>query len=769
VKKKKRKQPARPPSSAAQGTQDTGLKHYWLPVLLFLALCVCYANSFESPFFFDSQSHIVENPHIAKPIAFVPEVAKTRLFAHLTFSLNYHLSKFDVGSYHAVNLLIHALAALFLFGLVRRSLLTGPLRERFAKRAEPLAFASALLWALHPIQTQSVTYLIQRSESMMGMFYIGVLYAFIRGDQEGGAQKRWAVLAILFGVLGMLTKEVMVTIPIMALLFDRVLLSDSWKACWQKHKVSYRGLFAGWILLGTLLSLAEKKVALSAGFGYAAVSPIQYLMTQAEVLPHYLKIMILPLGLCFDYAWTAVSGIQDVLIPGSVMTILLLVSIYLLLKRRLVGLLIFAFFLILAPTSSILPIQDIAVEHRLYLPLIPICIGIIFIIEGLLARFSFRSFGFNVIVVLLAGFLGQATIQRNAVYANEVRLWTDTVMKSPHNARAIIQLANALLFEGREDEAVREYERVLASDTKDPQALSQANIGIGYLLTENNKKLEAFEYFKRATELNPYSAEAHYNLGIAYVARKELDLAEEHYRRALRLRPHYPESHHNIGVVYAMRGQHHLALESYEKAIALKIDYAQAYYSLAGSLVALRRLDEAITFYEQAIYYAPRFADAHNNLAATYLTLEKYELAVKHGRAAIKHNPNLATAYDNLGTALAMMGDMVGSVEQHRKALKFFKGSAKLNTNLANALISLGEYDEAVMHYRRALATNPRYQKAHNNLGATYARLKLFRKAIMHAKVALHLNPNDDRARQNLKLTRQYRKQERLKAARAKR
>ncbi len=274
--------------------------------LIVAAGLLAYCNSFGGPFIFDGKGSIVENSHIRRlwPIwqVFRAEPGSTvagRPILSLSFALNYQISGLKVWSYHAVNLAVHILSALTLFGILRRTLLSERLRGRFGQASFSLALICALIWLAHPLQTGSVTYIVQRAESLMGLFYLLSLYCAIRGFSSAKS-RRWYTPAILACALGMGTKEVMATVPFMVLLYDRVFVSRSFKEVFTRRWGLYAGLAATWVIFGGLAFFAPR--GKSVGFGSPGLTGLEYAMTQCKVIVnYYLKLSFWPHPLLLDY------------------------------------------------------------------------------------------------------------------------------------------------------------------------------------------------------------------------------------------------------------------------------------------------------------------------------------------------------------------------------------------------------------------------------------------------------------------------------------
>jgi hypothetical protein len=275
--------------------------------LIALGILLSYQNCFTVPFVYDDLPAIRDNPtirHLWPPWGVFTWPAGdttvgSRPLANLTLAVNYALSGLHVWSYHALNLLIHFLGSLALFGIVRRTLVRPVLAERFGRNAVPLALATALLWALHPLQTESVTYVVQRVESLMGLFYLLTLYCFVR-SAESTRPLPWQICAVAACLAGVATKEVMATAPLIVLLYDRTFVAGTFRKAWAERRGLYLALAATWIPLGALVTAEGWNRGGSAGFN-AGVSPVDYWLTQFEAVARYLGLSVWPRHLVFEY------------------------------------------------------------------------------------------------------------------------------------------------------------------------------------------------------------------------------------------------------------------------------------------------------------------------------------------------------------------------------------------------------------------------------------------------------------------------------------
>ena len=289
-----------------------------------------------------------------------------RPLVNVSFAINYALGRLDVRGYHVWNIATHLLCALLLFGIVRRTLELPAVRPRLGRWSADLAFAVALIWVVHPLNTEAVNYLTQRTESMMGLFYFLTLYASIRARMSAHAS-RWAVTSVVSCAAGMACKESMATAPLMIVLYDRVFLFDSLRQGLRERWRLYAGLAMTWLVLAALM-LSGPRVH-SAGFS-SPIRPWTYLLNQAVMIVHYLRLAIWPRALVLNYGAPSPLTLHDVAPYAVLVVALFLVTVAALALRPKAGVSGAWFFVTLAPASSIVPIAtEVGAERRMYLPL----------------------------------------------------------------------------------------------------------------------------------------------------------------------------------------------------------------------------------------------------------------------------------------------------------------------------------------------------------------------------------------------------------------
>ena len=595
--------------------------------LIVVAGFSAYHNTFSVPFLFDDVPSIADNASIRHlwPIwdALSPPVGgltvSGRPVVNLTFAVNYAISGTKVWSYHAFNLAIHLAAGLTLFGIMRRTLQQPLLQARFGRNALPLAMVVALVWTTHPLQTEAVTYLSQRAESLMSLFYLLTLYCLVR-SAVALVPWRWYALAISACALGMASKEVMVSAPLIVLLYDRTLLSSrvagTFRGAWRRRWPCYLGLFSTWLLLGWL-------VAGSGGRGGTAglntnVAWWVYALTQCRGIVHYLRLAVWPSLLAFDYGFAVVTSVAQVGGQAAILAGLLTVTVVALGRWPAIGFAGAVFFAVLAPSSSVIPVAtQIMAEHRMYLALAPVL--------ALLVLGLYHWLGRGIIIagvgwaVVLAGL----TVQRNMDYRSELSLWQDSVAKCPGSARAQNNLGKALYDLGRIPEALAHIEESLRLGPP----LAAAHFNLGLILARRGRREEARSQYEEAVRLNPEYAEAQLNLGVCLLEADKIAEALPYLTAAARLKPDLPEAHCNLGNALARSGRLAEALGEYAAALRLRSDYALAHYNYGNALLTLGRNEEAVVQYQAAVRLQPGNPDAHDNLGIALRKVDRLDEA----------------------------------------------------------------------------------------------------------------------------------------------
>ena len=517
----------------------------WPGLLILLGVSLAYANSLQGVFVYDDFGTIVGNPHLESlwPLSWSMSAppgsgSSGRPVVALSFALNYAFGEREVFGYHLVNVVLHALCALLLYGVLRRAL------QRLAAEREPAlpptlaATCASLLWAVHPLTSSALNHVTYRNEVLLALFFLACVYSALRGfaaaeAQRAGASRGWFAAAVACCALAMGCKEIAVGLPLVVLAVQVCVFGGGWLGALRRHAGLYAGLASTWLLLAWIVSTGDRGE--SVGAGAEGVRSLDYLRTQAGVLVHYLRLAFWPEPLVLDYRdWSIVRDWKTPLLPGLAVLVLFGLTLAALVRRRPLGAAAVAAFALLAPTSSFIPITGaVCAEHRLYLPLAAVVLVAGSAFVTLLVRLGVgggrRSVILGVGTLLLGAALTGATVQRNADYRSGVAIWADTVEKRPNNSLAWTNYANALRVQERH--------------------------------------AEAEEALRRSAELNPGNQKAWRNLGHLLRDRGDLRGAVEAYRGAVRARPDQGPLQLDLGNLLVQLGDWEEGLAAFDEAL----------------------------------------------------------------------------------------------------------------------------------------------------------------------------------------------------------
>ena len=632
-----------------------------LALILAVGLIV-YSNTLNAPFYWDD-SNFTDSPLIKSFDYFIhPEKAKgflgyggflSRYVGYFTFALNYRINGLDVTGYHLVNIAIHLITALLVYRLVSLTLKTPFFtegRDHAATDARTgfIALLSALLFVAHPIQTQAVTYIVQRFASLAALFYLLALTNYLKGrlvlagsptpptllppegeSREGGSRRPlaaagWFAAALVSALLALKTKEIAYTLPITVLLFEMLLFTrDSRKRTLALGLavLPVVGLIATKVTGGSLAELAtqlDRATRLQTD-----MSRWDYLATQCWVVLTYLRLLLLPVGQRLDYDYQLYDSFfyPEVIVSGLLLLALVAAACYFLRRSRaredegavlyrVIALGIFWFFVTLSIESSLIPIVDVIFEHRVYLP----SVGIFMALSAWLSLIGGRedslpgwpgvkvAAGCLAALVILCG----AAYSRNGLWGDEVAFWEDNAWKTPQKSRVYVNLARALEQRGEAEEAKVAYGTALKLDPKQTDTL----LNMGLMDVQNGRLDQALQQFRAALVIDPKLIEAHNNIGMIYGMQSRLDEALNEFQQVVRLDPTLAAPHNNIAFLYAQQKRNDEALAEYAKCLALDPDYEKAYVNRGMLLKSMGRTAEARADFRRALEINPESAEA---------------------------------------------------------------------------------------------------------------------------------------------------------------
>ncbi|MBI5765396.1 MAG: tetratricopeptide repeat protein [Planctomycetes bacterium] len=735
-----------PPTPASGDPSRTPL---WMMAVLCALVVGAYGNSINTPFQFDDLDSIVTNSSIRSLSTSLspPQQIGTsgRPILNLTFALNYAISRLNVGSYHATNLVIHALAGVTLFGLIRRTLRLPRFGATFSGSAHWIAFIASALWLVHPLQTMCVTYIVQRAESLVSLFYLLTLYCSLRAATES-RPLGWQFGAVAACAVGMATKEVMATAPLAVLIYDRVFLSHSFVSALYKRRTMYAGLGFCWVILASLVIGGPRSE--TAGFALKDWTPFEYAKTQPEVILHYLSLVFWPNPLVIDYDWPIASAAIKVLPAAAVILIMVYASARAVLRGSPAGFLGASFFLILSVTSSVIPINIIASEHRMYLALAPVILFVVMAVHRALLRLANAGAGptagrfvacilfVSATVALVAG-----TRHRNMDYASAYSLWGQALMHRPKNPRAMNSMGYVYSSAGKFAEAIPFYQKAIE--------LWPVYVDAHFNLAEDLRRIgqhdDAAKEYEFVLQQSPRDAYAYAGLAGVFVAKGRLKDALECYERAISIRPDDPDILASMGVVLAAAGRFEDAVAKHRAALVLRPDDVALHAQFGSILAQMNRLSEAGDQFAEAVRLDPSNSAARYRLGLARLSSGRTAEAVVALRQSAQESPGNPDVHLAYGKALSAAGDAVGAVGEFRKSLelnpKLIEAQAELAWILATSPNDkLRNAEEAVrLAEEAARSTQEKNFAFLDTLGTAYANAGRFDDAIRVTSTALDL------------------------------
>ncbi|MEP7303953.1 MAG: tetratricopeptide repeat protein [Acidobacteriota bacterium] len=624
-----RRRSAAPTAPAA----DPGSRFRALLALLIVVVGVAtYWNSLNAPFVWDDQTAIVTNKTIqhlwpvSEPLAPPRETPVAgRPLVNLSFAFNYAFGGLAQPSYHAVNIAIHIACALLLFAIVGSTLANSRMPVGFRTTANSTAAAAALVWLVHPLTSEVVDYVTQRSESLMAFFFLLTMFCAMRARAQveiggrgraGRESTKWQALSIAACACGMASKESMVVAPIVVALYDRVFEFDSAGEAWRRRRSLYAGLAATWIVLAALAWTTPRSTVGST----LTIGPWLYLLNQFQMIGRYLTLSLWPGALVLDYGLPRTLAVRDVA-PAALVVMSLLAGAGLALVRwPRAGFLAAAFFLTLAPTSSIVPIlSEVGAERRMYLPLAALATLVVvggryaLSLRRSSAAMTYAAAGLTTMVIAA---LAIRTVARNAEYADPVTLWTTVVDRFPHG-RARMALATELIDLGRHAQAIAIL-RQAVPDFPDARAALGTELVLQRQIEEG---MAVLREFIAADPSNVNRIPAYALLGETLTGQKDLEGAAREWRAIVSIAPSDPGARAQLARTLLVQAETRLRQgdgvggEPYAReAVQLTPTDPAAHNLWGAALASSGRLEEAITHFQEALRLAPNDPQARANL-----------------------------------------------------------------------------------------------------------------------------------------------------------
>jgi tetratricopeptide (TPR) repeat protein len=690
-------------------------------IVLMAVVVLVYGNSFGNGFNYDDHPFILENPYV-RDISNIPDFFThpemfsgrgTKVYRPLlvtTFALNYHAGGYEPYGYRIVNILLHVLNVLLVYGIALFFIREVKGEQSFRGTVLP-AFLTALLFGVHTLNTQAVNWISSRSVLLVSFFYLGAFYCYMqwggRSERQGAREGRhvtsrfWTrsanlvlptslfyFLSLILYTGALLTKAMAITLPLVLILYDYLMKKRQEE---RRVSLSFFGFFRRhilfWLISGGYLLIRKAllgKATIEVSGGTLIIEEIgaskdvfTHLLTQTKALFFYIKSYLLPFGLSIEHSVAEARGVMEWGVMGSLVVIVVVlgVAIYCVRSYPWVSFSLLWFFIVLLP-ETLVPLKIVINEHRAYLPGIGFALVVGFIVSSLMGGLRVRQVWVKVSVVCVVVFISanaMGTVKRNQVWNNDFTLWSDAIKKAPLESRPHYNLGTVLKNKEMFEEASQEY--------------------------------------KRAIAISPTSFDAHNNLGIVY---RELGLLEEavrEFKKVIKLNPAHKGVHNNLGLVYGELGRFEEAVSAFKVALNLNDDPEQ----LAGIHMNLGDLyrkkgvfDNAIKEYDMVLGMdSARAAVAHYNRGRIFIIKELFEEAAAEYREALKIDPEWIDARNNLGVILGRLGHFDEAINEFKTALMFEPSNNASQFNLGLAYIQKGDCNSAIKAFDPILKREP--------------------------------------------------------------
>lgn len=677
--------------SRAQETWRSAIPRWIWSILLLVVLgIVAYWNSFDAPLVFDDLVSIQKNTGVRFGDYLKPALLTTRPVLYLTFAMNYAFHGQDVWGYHLISLVLHLLNGILVFFIARHIFRIRLLDER---PSTTCALWAAALFVVHPVQTESVTYISSRSELLSAFFYAAALLVFVKSSDQKVGFVLSLVVAALF-LLGLLSKETAITLPATLALYDFLFRSEGRiRPILSRWRFYITFVVGGAIAIYFLVTVILRG---SIGALEGHLTPFSYFLTQLRVITTYMQIVFLPLGLNLDYDFRPSSSPFDAAVIASGLVLIATLGLGWFFRRRqpILSFSIFWFFITLSPTSSFVPILDVIFEHRLYLPMLGVCLSFPVLMETAAHWFNDKwrlllnpAFcGGAVIVVLLAG-----TILRNHVWRDEVRLWTDVIAKSPQKSRPYNGLSSAYYKRGQYDKALEASRQGTENVREGKEGFLETVGNMSLKLGRYEDAVQAFVESSKTPDKRKRGL-AYNNVGVSYLyiwhalQRKRSEISEEQFNR---------EKQEILGK----------AQEAFSKCL----DEDPSVFWPLDSFV-------------DVLHHRGKDSEVEAELIARYHDKSDFRVVYAIGKSAF------------------LQGDYATANEYFERASKQ-KSEKVIFFNHAYALTELKQVDRAIEKYLLALREDPLFNEAHYNVALLYEAKQDLHNAIAHLNEVLRMDP----------------------------
>jgi len=717
-------------------------------VTICLWAAILYWETLHSPFHFDDKLYIVQN-HTIRDITDIQAIWRalnrpSRFVTFFSFALNFYLHEYRVFGYHLFNLFIHVGNTFFVWWFTRLLFSTPRMvNEKVTKNSKSIALVTALLFLSHPIQTQAISYVVQRFAALATFFYLLTACLYLKGRiSEGINLKVMCLFASgCTAILAMFTKEVAFTLPFSIILIELIFFSrkdTNWKHILKSKIFYFLPIFLFTFFIPTFYKFNFLKIfgkQVSGSHNFDILTPWTYFLTQTRVIVTYIKLFLFPIGQNLEYDFPMSHHLfeWDTLLSFTALTLILVVGFLLYHHRVILAFGIFWFFLCLSVESSFIPIHHVIYEHRAYLP----SFGIFLLMSVLLFSGIKNSRHKTITITIIILTLSYLTYQRNKIWSDDLALWKDVAKKSPNLSLPFVNVGAAYVELEKYDEALPYYNRAIAISPRFVKIYN--NRGVVF---EKKKRFDlALKDYTTALSIDPHSAHAYVNRGVTLEMMGKLDLALQDYNNAIKYRPYLEVAYSNRGVIYEKMGKFDLSIESHSQALAINSTYVRGYVNRAIVFSKMGKHDFALADYNRVIQLEPNFPEYYNNRGVILKDLGQHKLALEDYNKAIAFNPNYTRAYLNRGVSYENLKKYNDALADYQKVLQIDPTMSQAYNNIGVIHKLRGDDNVAIEYYNKALALNPRLIQSYNNRGAVYHGLGDFESALKDYDKAIAINP----------------------------
>jgi len=706
-------------------------------VLFIIIIFGIYSNTLDVPFHLDDRPMILENPQVR--ISTLSEIGKvgfesamTRPVAFISFALNYYVHQYDLKGYHVVNITIHILTGIFLYLFMITTIAistpqsAGP-QKPGSFNPSPIAFGATLIWLVHPVQTQSVTYIVQRMTSMASMFYLLSFLLYAKGrilqrahpDQtiqaETDSSSKYKNItnnfrrslsslyfscAVMAWLLALGSKQTSATLPFFIFLYEWYFFQNLSKDWLKKHLKYVLVVFIlfSFIALIYLGFNPLERIKSIGDYAHKEFTFTERLFSQFRVVIYYLSLIFYPhpsrLNLDYDFPLShSLIDPSTTLLSLFIITVLVAFAFYTAKKERLISFCILWYLGNLVIESSVIPLA-IIFEHRTYMPSMFVCLLLVLLGARHIKQKWLLLALFGVIVMTFSVW----TYERNQVWSDRITLWKDCVKKSPNKVRP------------------------------------HFNLGVAF--EDKGFFKNAIHYYSDTLKINPTHYKAHYNLGNILLKENRKAEAINHFSKALKIKPDYSKAHINIANALAEEGKFKESVPHFLEVLSLKPNNSKAHYNLGLVLAKTGRLSDAINHFSKAVQLDPENLNMRNSLRKAIHAREKIKAEIREAEREmnINEDPNL---YNRLGNLYKSLGESMTAIKHYKKALSIQPNFPPALNNLAILYVSRKEYDQALPLFKQIIKIVPDHPGTYYNIACIYALQNKLEDATSWLKAAI--------------------------------